>query len=106
MAAEHLSAAEAGRLRWRCRRGMKELDVVLERCLAELLPGADAAERQAFGRLLTLPDPELAGYLLHGASPKDAALARWVGRIRGLCRLSDRAEYSLLSHTPGGHGEL
>jgi antitoxin CptB len=89
-----MSAAEAGRLRWRCRRGMKELDVVLERCLAELLPGADAAERVAFTELLALPDPVLAGYLLGGEIPGDGALRRWVGRIRGLCRLGDRPGYS------------
>jgi antitoxin CptB len=94
LVAPDISPAEAGRLRWRCRRGMKELDVVLERCLTELLPAADAAQRQAFSALLALPDPELAGYLLGGEIPGDAALRQWVGRIRGLCRLGDRPEYS------------
>jgi antitoxin CptB len=74
--------ASAGRLRWRCRRGMKELDVLLERFAGRELPSAPAAERNAFERLLTLPDPLLAGYLLGGLTPPQRSLARLVRRIR------------------------
>ena len=42
-------------LRWRCRRGMRELDVLLERYLRERYPSAPAAEQQAFAALLDLP---------------------------------------------------
>ena len=35
-------------LRWRCRRGMRELDVLLERYLRERYPSAPAAEQQAY----------------------------------------------------------
>jgi succinate dehydrogenase flavin-adding protein (antitoxin of CptAB toxin-antitoxin module) len=64
---------------------MKELDVLLGRFAREALP-APGAERQAFGRLLELPDPVLAGYLLGGDAPEDAVLADLIGRIRSLCR--------------------
>jgi antitoxin CptB len=70
------------RLRWRCRRGMKELDVLLERYARTRLPGAALAERAAFEELLTLPDPELAGYLLGDEVPGGAALAQLVACIR------------------------
>ena len=55
---------ELKRLRWRCRRGMRELDVLLERYLAERWPSAPPARRAAFRALLELPDPELAALCL------------------------------------------
>ncbi|MGH8288665.1 MAG: succinate dehydrogenase assembly factor 2 [Steroidobacteraceae bacterium] len=73
--------AEARALLWRCRRGMKELDVVLERYAAAVLPQANAGERQLFAKLLDHPDPELAGYFLGGAVPVEPAMAALVTRI-------------------------
>ena len=79
---------QAGRLRWRCRRGMKELDVILERFAREGLLRASPAERQAFERLLGLPDPLLAGYFLGGERPADPELRSLAERIRHLCHSS------------------
>ena len=73
---------EARALLWRCRRGMKELDVLLERYAAVVLPEASPAERMTLARLLELPDPQLAGYLLAGEVPADAGLAALARRIR------------------------
>jgi antitoxin CptB len=70
-----------GRLLWRCRRGMKELDVLLERYARGALPGAPA-EVAGFEALLELPDPLLAGYFLAGQAPPDPELSRLVERIR------------------------
>ena len=81
------TAAASAALRWRCRRGMKELDVLLERFVQQLLPEASAAECRVFAELLALPDPVLAGYLLGGAVPVEAHLAQATARIRALCRL-------------------
>ncbi len=63
---------------------MKELDILLERFARQALPQAAAAERQAFERLLKLPDPLLAGYLLGQERPGDAELAELTARIRDL----------------------
>ena len=76
------AAASPGQLRWRCRRGMRELDVLLERFAERALPGATAAERHAFEQLLGLPDPVLAGYLLGGMTPRERPLAQVVRLIR------------------------
>ncbi len=46
-------------LRWRQRRGMKELDVLLERYFRRHSETASAAEREAFARLLEREDPEI-----------------------------------------------
>ena len=69
------------RLLWRCRRGMKELDILLARFARACVAQASAAERLAFAALLELPDPKLAAYLLGHELPGDPALARLVARI-------------------------
>jgi antitoxin CptB len=74
-------SAELNRLRWRCRRGMKELDVLLERYLRHEWTRAPASERAAFLRLLELPDPELAAYCLGRALPGDPEFVALVGRL-------------------------
>ena len=67
--------AEARRLVWRGRRGLKELDVLLERYVSVTLAGASEQQRRVLARLLELPDPELAGYLLGGRSPEAIAVS-------------------------------
>jgi antitoxin CptB len=68
------------RLRWRCRRGMRELDVILERYLTERFPGASPALQQAFVALLELQDPDLAALLL-GQATAEGDLAALIGDI-------------------------
>lgn len=48
-----------GRLRWRCRRGMLELDLELERFLQREAGALSAGELRAFECLLALDDAEL-----------------------------------------------
>jgi antitoxin CptB len=73
---------EVARLRWRCRRGMKELDLVLLRYLEQDYPQASPADRDAFARILELQDPDLFGYLVGRDSPTEASLRHVVARIR------------------------
>ena len=71
----------AARLRWQCRRGMRELDQLLSGYLDDRYPEAPAAEKAAFAALLELPDPELAGYFLGRVEPVDPVIAAAVERI-------------------------
>ncbi len=73
---------QARRLLWRCRRGMKELDVMLERFALHALAGTSPLQRRAFEELLALPDPLLAGYLLGESIPPEPHLAALAGAIR------------------------
>ncbi|HJY36610.1 MAG TPA: succinate dehydrogenase assembly factor 2 [Steroidobacteraceae bacterium] len=68
-------------LRWRCRRGMRELDVLLERYLRERYPSAPAAEQQAFEALLDLPDPELLAFVMQRQVPADAHWAHVISKL-------------------------
>jgi antitoxin CptB len=79
-----LSAAAGipGRLAWRCRRGMKELDLVLMRYLEHRWQQAGELERCAFERLLELPDPVLVAMLLGGEPGSDPGINEVLERIR------------------------
>lgn len=75
-------AKTAKHIRWRCRRGAKELDLILAAFVDAHYDALSAAERMQFERLLDCADPQLAGYLCHGATPPDHELAALVERIR------------------------
>jgi antitoxin CptB len=80
-----VSEVPAGRLSWRCRRGMKELDLVLSAWLQQRYASATPAEKATFEAFLELPDPQIAGYLLgreYPANPAVAALVRELQPIR------------------------
>ena len=47
------------RVRWRCRRGLLELDIVLGRFVERHYAALDQAARGAFDLLLDMPDTEL-----------------------------------------------
>lgn len=72
------------RLRWQCRRGMRELDLLLLRYLESEYPTASPDAQRGFERLLELSDPELLSYLLHGERPADQELAHVIERVRNL----------------------
>ena len=50
---------ELERVRWRCRRGLLELDIVLGRFIEQRYPVLDTGQRTVFDELLDLPDTEL-----------------------------------------------
>ena len=75
---------QRSRLAWRCRRGTKELDLLLRGWLDCAYDVAGAAERERFAALLELPDPLLASYLAGLARPEDAGLAALVDAIGGI----------------------
>lgn len=56
MNAEILRDAEQRRLAWRCRRGMLELDIVLQRFVAVYFDGLTLSEMAQFDAMLELPD--------------------------------------------------
>lgn len=63
------------RLRWMCRRGMKELDVLMTRYLDESYAAAPAAQRASFVSLLAeVEDPDIWAWVMgHQAVPEPYA---------------------------------
>jgi len=80
---------QIGKLRWRCRRGMKELDLLTLGYLERHYPTASADEQQAFAALLELQDPLLMSYMVGRETPADATTARVVGVMRMLLNEPD-----------------
>ena len=79
-----IPGVDLARLRWRCRRGMRELDVMLGRYLDRAWEMASPAERRAFVQLVELQDPELVGYRVGGTTPPEDAQRAVVACIRRL----------------------
>ena len=80
--------SEQSRLRWLCRRGMKELDVVMSGYLESHYELASEAEKNAFKTLLEMHDPDLYALLLRRQSCPDQAIEKVVTSIRDLFRQS------------------
>ena len=70
------------RLRWLCRRGMKELDVLLERFFETEFDALTADEQGVFYQLLQYEDPELNAYMLGRLQAADPAQQAMIVRIR------------------------
>ena len=62
---------------------MRELDMLLSRYLDRDYEDAEDREKAAFRTLLSLPDPELVGYLLQAQRPLSEPIAHVVDRILG-----------------------
>jgi antitoxin CptB len=75
------------KLRWRCRRGVVELDILLLRYLETRYLPADEDERNRFADLLNWEDDELMAVLLGG---KSAALPDYDALISKIRHGADR----------------
>ncbi|MBS0465552.1 MAG: succinate dehydrogenase assembly factor 2 [Proteobacteria bacterium] len=77
-------AATLARIRWRCRRGMVELDVLLLRFLDQRWSDSPDSERSLFLRLLDCEDDNLWRWFMGITGPDDKDLDGLVARIRAL----------------------
>ena len=75
---------ELRKLRWRCRRGMRELDQLLERWLDREWRQSPTRQREVFLRLLDSEDDRLWRWFLGHEAPADVEIAALVDRIRSL----------------------
>ncbi len=76
--------SELSRLRWLCRRGMKELDVVMSRYLEQYYESASSDDQQHFRALLEMPDPDLYRLLLGRSEITDPGITRFVQFLRNM----------------------
>ena len=67
--------AEVDRVRWHCRRGLLELDIVLNRFLDRHFETLAPQKRAALNRLLDYPDNELWDLVSGKKPPPDADMA-------------------------------
>ena len=73
--------SEISRIRWQCRRGMRELDELLLAYFEDCYATASDADKAAFRAVLELADPELNAYLLQRQIPSSESIAGAIDRI-------------------------
>jgi len=79
-----LPDVELRRLRWRCRRGLLENDLILERFLAARGEVISTDEVAALDRLLDLADNDLWDLLSGRSEPEDTAVRPLVEQLRAM----------------------
>jgi antitoxin CptB len=79
-----VTPTELNRLRWRCRRGMLENDLILTRFLDARGDGITDQEVVALDRLLELSDNELWDLLAGRQEPVDAAVKPLLDALRAI----------------------
>ena len=77
-----MTPAEMNKLRWRCRRGLLENDVVLERFLSAHAATLEGQRLAAFEALLDYSDGELWDLVSGRAECRDPALGEVVQMLR------------------------
>ena len=66
------------RIKWACRRGMLELDLILEAYLEKKYPLASVAEQSLFVRFLKETDQDLFDWLFKKRFPEDPEFQKMV----------------------------
>lgn len=77
-------------LRWRCRRGVRELDVLFGNYLEKRYPELDVSQQQCFQKLLEVQDPVIMDWLFGNSAPTadHAELVPTIERLRVLSGLA------------------
>jgi len=78
----NISMIHHAKLKWHCRRGMRELDLLLEEFLVDRYQGLSPADQAGFERLLDCRNEDLMAWLINGGAPPDEQLARIVTQVR------------------------
>jgi antitoxin CptB len=73
---------QLARLRWQCRRGTKELDLLLQRYLDSGYVVAEEDEKAQFVELLELEDDDLVAVLMGDWDVETEEMKALVGKIR------------------------
>ncbi len=68
--------------RWQCRRGMLELDLLLNNFVDKKVDSLDEKQIQSFDMLLSYPDQALLDLLLGNSVSSDSEISKLVSQIR------------------------
>lgn len=76
-----LSAEDKARVKWACRRGMLELDVIIMPFFEECFDALPVEEQKDFISLLTCDDPDLFKWMMQHGRSDNLAHAAMVDKI-------------------------
>jgi len=77
-----VSERERDRIRWHCRRGLLELDLVLERFVIRHLDELNAGQTEVFKELLAYEDNDLLDMVMGRAEPVNERLSAVLEMLR------------------------
>ena len=77
------AAAELGRIRWQCRRGLLELDLILIDFQSRHLESLDAEQLAHFKELLAFPDNDLLDVIMGRAVSPDRRFDTVLALLKG-----------------------
>ena len=70
------------RLLWRCRRGIKEMDIVLQDFIKDSYDELNNENKSAFSKLLEEQDLDILNWVLGKDKPEDKTLIEIIKKIR------------------------
>ncbi len=73
---------EYARIKWSCRRGMLELDLILIPFFEQNFVNLPSVQKQAFINLLEQPDPDIFNWLMGYTQPDEPELGEIITVIR------------------------
>ncbi len=74
--------SELDKLKWQCRRGTLELDIILEKYLEDGYAASSEQEKQAFQKFIELEDTELLAFLMGDKTADKAEFACLIEKMR------------------------
>jgi antitoxin CptB len=77
-----MNERDRDRIKWHCRRGLLELDLVLERFVAKHLDVLDAPQTEVFKELLAYEDNDLLDMVMGRAEPVNTQLGAVLEMMR------------------------
>ena len=76
--------SKQSRLQWRCRRGIKEMDLVCQRFLEQEYPRISDEERRLFDQILDESDLDILDWILDRSRPRRSEYQPLIDRFRQL----------------------
>ncbi len=73
---------EKSQLIWRCRRGIKEMDIILMTFLNQSYPSLNTTDKMTFKQLLDEPDLDILNWVTGKTKPHNKKLMQLINLIR------------------------
>ncbi|AHE67081.1 succinate dehydrogenase assembly factor 2 [Legionella oakridgensis] len=77
-----ISSEKRAKIIWHCRRGMLELDLILNRFMEKQFEFLSSNQVEAFEKLLSCQDPDIYAWLMGYEQPKDRELIDIVAIVK------------------------
>ncbi len=72
------------RLLWRCRRGIREMDLLLEAFVSRIYPELDEDEKNRFESFLEETDPDILSWIMGRSEPDNPAYRIFVEQLQAI----------------------